>query len=187
MYKYKGFAFKFKSSDDLTYKEIEEKYLLCTTLYPAFRKYYERNRYYSSIKPQEQLIIRKGKKLVGGGKFQWAKVKINKTKINFFSFGLLIYPQYQSKGIGTYAIKLNIKRAKKKAADVLFGSSSNPAIDKICKKLGFQILKCKVSYITPEGKKKSYVKDRCYLYEFTTGIIDQINSLNELDIGTGPV
>lgn len=183
---FKEFSFEFKNSDDLTDAEIEKIQSLSIKLYPAFKKYYKKNCYYSTIKPQIILLIKKDNIIIGKGKFQWTGVKVGKKIIKLYSFGLLIDKKYHKKGIGTHAIKLDIQKAKKMGADVLFGSSSNSVVDKICKKLGFRILTCKVVYTTPERKRKIYT-DNCYVYEFKKGTINKINSLEEFDVGVGPL
>ena len=126
--------FYLKKVSELTGPEKEQMMRLMIITYPAFKKYYLKNKYYSTVKPQMENLIKDGNKIVGVGKLLWRKVMVEKTPIKFFAFGVLITKKHQRRGLGSRLIIKDIKEAKNRGADILYGSTSNPVAEKIVKK-----------------------------------------------------
>jgi len=160
---------------------------LMIATYPLFKKYYLRNKHYSTVKPQMENLIKDGNKLVGVGKFLWRKVKIGAMPVKFFAFGVLITKKYQKQGLETKLIEKNIKEAKKRRADILYGSTSNPLAERMVKKLGFKKLNTPVFYKHIESGKIKKEKGRVWVFEFKKGVLQKIENLKKFYIGTGPL
>ena len=158
-------------------------------MYPAFAKYYKKNRYYSTIKPQMTCLIREpvSKVLIGSGKFLWSTLKTEIGTLKLFAFGVLIDTKFQRVGLGTHLIEMFIKLAGKKNADLLYGSTENPAVHKMLARLGFKKIICPVVYVNGVTGKRETQTINSYAFEFKEGIIDKINTLKEFNVGIGPM
>ena len=187
MNKNKNLKFYFKKVSALTKEEKQQMMHLMIATYPAFKKYYLKNKYYSTVKPQMEHLIKDNNILIGVGKLLWRKIKIGETSIKLFAFGVLITKKYQGKGLGTEIIKKDIIESKKRAADILYGSTTNLVAEKIIKKLGFQKLNTSVFYKDSETEKIKKESDRVWVYEFKKGIISKIRNLKKFYIGIGPL
>ena len=181
------YKFYFKKTTNLTKEEKNKMMHLMIATYPAFKKYYLKNKYYSTVKPQFEHLIMINKNLVGVGKLLWRKVKIGNQFIKFFAFGVLISKKHQGKSLGTTLIKKDIVEAKKRRADILFGSTTNQIAEGIVKKLGFKNLICPVFYTNVEIGKIEKENHRVWIYEFKKGLINKIENLQKFYIGTGPL
>ena len=179
--------FYFKKVSALTKDEKQQMMHLMIATYPAFKKYYLKNQFYSTVKPQMEHLIKNGRILIGVGKLLWRKVNVGKTSIKFFAFGVLIIKKYQGLGLGTKIIKKDIKEAKKRGADILYGSTENPIAEKIVKKLGFKKLDVAVFYKDTETGITKREQGRSWVFEFKNGIIKRIENLQRFYIGTGPL
>lgn len=186
---FKGFEFYLKEDKELTAEEKEELHAFLIKMYPAFAKYYKKNRYYSTIKPQMTCLIRESvsKALVGSGKFLWSALKTEIGAIKLFAFGVLIDAEFQRAGLGTHLIKMFIKLAGEKNADLLYGSTENPAVHKMLARLGFKKITCPVLYVNGVTGKREMQTISSYAFEFNKGLVDKINNLKEFDIGIGPM
>lgn len=154
---YLKYKFYLKNVGDLTNEEKGQMMQLMIDTYPAFIKYYLKNKYYSSVKPQVVNLIKDGDKIVGVGKLLWRKVFVGKNSINFFAFGVLIDKNYQKLGLGSKFIAKDIIEAKKMGSDILYGTTSNPVAGKIVKRLGFKKLNTAVFYKEgTSGKRKKW-------------------------------
>ncbi|MBI2446651.1 MAG: hypothetical protein HYV51_02395 [Parcubacteria group bacterium] len=182
-----NYKFYFKNTDDLTKNEKNEMMHLMIATYPAFKKYYLKNKYYSTVKPQFEHLIMVNKNLVGVGKLLWRKVRVDNRFIKFFAFGVLILKRHQSNGLGTILIKKDIVEAKKRRADILFGSTNNRMAESIVKKLGFKKINVPVFYTNTETGKIEKENHRVWIYEFKNGLINKIENLQKFYIGTGPL
>jgi len=160
---------------------------LFVRMYPPFKTFYDKHGYYSTIKPQMEFLIKSGDKLIGGGKFLWRDVKIEDRKIKLFGFGMVVDKPYQKQGIGTKLILLNKKEAKKRKADLLYGGTHNPIVEKMLKRSGFKRLKTVVKYKDTKTKKIKKGSSSVYVFEFKKGLTDKINKLESFYIGTGPI
>lgn len=160
---------------------------LMIAVYPAFKKYYLKNKYYSTVRPQMENLIKDDDKIIGVGKLLWRKIKIAERFINFFAFGVLIAKKYQKMGLGSKLIAKDIKEAKKMGADILYGSTSNPIAEKVVKKLGFQKLNTPVFYRHVESGKIKKEKGRVWVFEFKKGLLENIEKLPKFYIGAGPL
>ncbi|GEM_PF-3191995 len=184
---YKEVTFYLKMDEELTAKDKNELHKFLMRMYPAFANYYKKNKYYSTVKPQMHFLVRtKTNKLVGSGKFLWRTVKSRLGNVKLFAFGVLIDPDFQSKGLGSHIIKSCIKEADKRNADLLYGTTANPAVGKWLSKLGLKKLKCKVYYTSTTGKK-TREKNPAFVLEFKKGLVKNMNSLYEFNIGVGPL
>ena len=134
----------------------------------------------------EHLIKQKGE-LVGVGKFMWRKVKIGNKFIRFFAFGILISKKHQGRRLGTKLIKKYILEAKKRGADILYGSTTNLKAEHIVAKLGFKRLNTPFFYKNTKTGKIQKEKDRVWVYEFKKGILNRIKNLKKFYIGAGPL
>lgn len=160
---------------------------LLVKMYPPFKFLFDKHRYYSTVKPQMEFLIKGKNKLIGTGKFLWRNVKIKDEKIKLFAFGMVIDKPYQRQGMGTKLIQLNKEEAKRRGADLLYGSTSNPKVERMLKKAGFKKLKVFVIYkdaITKEIKKES---SSVYVFEFKKGLVAKLNKLEHFYIGIGPI
>lgn len=187
MQKIDKYKFYLKKVSNLTDKEKEQIMLLSIATYPAFKKYYLRNKYYSTVKPQMENLIKDNNKIIGVGKLLWRKVMIERKPIKFIAFGVLIAKKYQKHGLGSMLIAKDIKEAKRMRADILYGSTSNPIAEKIVKKLGFQKLNTPVFYKHVESGKIKKEKCRVWIFEFKKGLFENIEKLPKFYIGTGPL
>lgn len=185
------FEFRFVKNSDLSSSLIEEIYSFNTRMYPDFKRYYQKNRYYSSIKPQMVLLVFDDKKLIATGKFLLRKLKITKDfKINFFVFGFLVDNNYQKKRVGSQMMKRFINKAKEQGADILFGTTANPNAVKLMEKNKFQEITVSLTYTDAISGKTEYAnggKDQAFGYEFRGGLIEQLNSLDSLHLTKGPL
>lgn len=181
------YKFYLKEVSKLTKAEKEQMMHLMIATYPAFKKYYLKNKYYSTVRPQMENLIKDGDKIVGVGKLLWRKVIIGKRAIKFFAFGVLVTKKYQKMGLGSKLIAKDIKKAKKMGADILYGSTSNPVAEKIVKKLGFQKLNTPVFYKRIESGRIEREKGGVWIFEFKKGLFGNIEKLPKLYIGTGPL
>ncbi len=160
---------------------------LMIATYPAFKKYYLRNKYYSTVKPQMENLIKESGRIVGVGKFLWRRLMIGQKPIKFFAFGALIAKKYQKQGLGSRLIVKNIKEAKKRGADILFGSTLNPIAEKIVQKLGFQKLSIPIHYKDVESGKIKKESGRVWVFEYKKGLLGKIEKLPKFYIGAGPL
>jgi len=181
------YKFYFKKVDDLTQRDKEQMMQLMIATYPTFKEYYLKNKYYSAVKPQMENLIKDGDKLVGVGKFLWRKVMVGTKSIFFFAFGILIKKQYQGRGLGIKLIESDIKEARTRGADILYGSTSNLNAKRIVKKLGFKKLSIPVFYKDVKTKKIKRENDEVWVFEFKKGLLEKIIKLPKLYIGTGPL
>ena len=179
------FKFYLKKSGDLTEQEKEQMMCLMIATYPAFKRYYLKNKHYSTVKPQMENLIKENGKIVGVGKLLWRKIMVGKTPIKFFAFGVLIAKKYQGCGLGSRLIAKDIKEAKKRDADILYGSTTNPIAEKIVKKLGFQKLSTPVFYKHIESGRIEKERCRVWVFEFKKGLLENIEKLPKFYIGTG--
>jgi len=187
MNKNKNLKFYFRKVASLTEEEKQQMMHLMIATYPAFKRYYLRNKYYSTVKPQMEHLIKEGNTLVGVGKLLWRKVKIGKISIKLFAFGVLIIKKHQDRGLGTEIIKKDIIEAKKRDADILYGSTVNPIAEKIVKKLGFQKLNIPVFYKDSETKKVKKESGKVWVYELKRNVINKIENSPRFYIGIGPL
>lgn len=183
----KNYKFYLKKVESLTAQEKKQMMRLMIANYPAFKKYYLKNKYYSAIKPQMENLIKDNDKLAGVGKFLWRKVKVGTTPVKLFAFGVLIAKTHQGQGLGTKLIAKNIKEAGKRGAGVLYGSTSNPIAEKILKKLNFEKLDVPVFYKHACSGKIEKENDSVWILEFKKGIIKSIGKMPEFYIGAGPL
>jgi GNAT superfamily N-acetyltransferase len=182
-----NFSFFLKTPRELSEKEKEEMHDKFVRLYPPFKSFYDKNRYYSTIKPQIIYLVKEEDKLAGSAKLLWHNIKVNNETIKFFAFGMLIDDSYQKQGIGTRLVRLEKKEAKERKAGLLYAASKNPHVEKMLEKAGFKKLKTIVKYkdsITKEIKKES---NFIYVFEFKKGLINKINKLEQFYIGIGPI
>ena len=141
MNKNKNLKFYFKKVSALTKEEKQQMMHLMIATYPAFKKYYLKNKYYSTVKPQMEHLIKDNNILIGVGKLLWRKIKIGETSIKLFAFGVLITKKYQGKGLGTEIIKKDIIEKNnlkeiwdsKKLNDFLCMQLTDLTQNKICK------------------------------------------------------
>lgn len=181
------YKFYLKKVGDLTSQEKEQLMRLMIETYPPFKKYYLKNKYYSTVRPQMENVIKDGESVIGAGKLLHRKIKAGATHISFFAFGLLIAKEHREKGLGTKLIAKNIMEAKKRGADVLYGSTANPSAERIVKKLGFKKLHVPIYYKDAETKKIREEKNGVWVFEFKKGLVDKIDGLKRFYIGTGPL
>lgn len=183
--------FSFLRNEDLTAKQKDEIFELHVEVYPSFKSYYEKNRYYSSIKPQILLTVYDGDHLAATGKLLWKNL-VHETlgSINFFGFGFLIRAPYQNQGVGKKILQLYIHKTRELKGDLLYGTSNNPVITNGAFKYGFKRLTTHIVYTDTLTNAQSTVSQnnlQPFAYEFKSGLIDQINQLKEFNIGVGPV
>lgn len=183
------FVFILKSAGALTEKDKNEMYALRIKMYPKFKKYYDRNRYYSTVKPQKVFLVRdkESGKLVGTSKLLWRKVTVGDETIRFFARGMLVDTAYQRLGIGTEIVRRSLVAMKKLHGDLLCGTTDNPIAMKILRRLGFKKLKCPIYYTEVDTGKKKKSELTSFAFATKKGLIDKINRLPEFYIGTGPV
>lgn len=182
------YNYLFKSSNKVNALEGEKIYELASRMYPDFIKYFEKNRFYSSVKPQLVILVYEGKKLIAEGKLLWRIVKLRSDKtIKFFVYGLTVDSKYQKQGIGTRILDMSISKAKELGADLLYGCTTNPHAMKMMKRKGFKRLTTQLIYTEALIQQMTKEADPSYGLEFKQGIIDEINHLPELYLGIGPL
>ncbi|MBI2591820.1 MAG: GNAT family N-acetyltransferase [Candidatus Brennerbacteria bacterium] len=181
------FKFYLKKVENLTKQEKEQMMRLMVATYPPFKKYYLKNKYYSTVKPQMENLIKESNKIVGVGKLMWRKVMVETKSVKFFAFGVLIAKKYQKQGLGSKLIVKNIKEAKKRGADILYGSTLNPVAEKIVQRLGFQKLNIAIFYKDVESGKIKTENGRVWVFEYKKGLLRKIEKLSKFYIGAGPL
>lgn len=182
----------FTASDLLTHAECEQLFHLNVTMFPLFRTFYEQNRYYSVVKPQEVLQVWNGSDLIASGKFLWRTLALEPIgTVTLFAFGMLIYTAYQRLGIGTVMIQKIIERARTMSGDLLYGSSQVPFGAEKAEQRGFYVPRCPVTYThgctgdTVDVAVSGYTP---YLYDLRgSGLLAQIDRLPILHLGEGPL
>lgn len=186
-----GYKFEFKDSSDLTAEEIEKSYQLNTLTYPDFARFYEKNRFYSSIRPQKQLMVWDGDKLIGNGKFQWKDLEIPTIgPIKFFVFGFLVEKNYQNQGVGAEMLGKYVTEAQRMGGDLLYGTTENPIAASMMTKFGFKSIQIPLNYtdvLSKELVEFNQSGKEGFAYEFRDGLVDRINNLSSLDLGIGPL
>lgn len=181
------YKFYLKKVGDLSKDEKEQMMQLMIATYPAFKRYYLKNKYYSTVRPQMTNLIKDGDSIAGVGKFLWRNVTVGERTIKFLAFGVLIAKEHQKIGLGGSLIAKNIKEAKKMGADILYGTTSNPAAENIMRGLGFKKLDTPVYYKDVEKWKVRRERNRVWIFEFKKGIIEEIEKSPKFYIGTGPL
>jgi len=181
------YRYIFKRSDEIDFKQKEEIYTLAIKVYPDFKKYFEKNRYYSTVKPQLILLVFDENKLIGYGKFLWRNLKLRENTIKFSACGLLVDSMYQKQGIGINMLDVSIAKAKELNADILYASSTNPNAIKMLEKRGFKKITTKVIHTEVLTNKEIEEIDQAFGLELTDGILKEINSLPFFHIGLGPI
>lgn len=182
------FKYLFKSSNLVSKEEGEVIHDLASTMYPDFRKYFEVNRFYSSVKPQLILLVYDGKRLVAEGKLLWRKLQIKQGKnIKLFVFGFTVDSDYQRLGIGTHMMEMCVAKTKELKGGLLYGCTDNPQVMKMMERFNFKRLTTKLTYTEALTKRKTEEVDPAYGLEFVFGLVDQINKLPELYLGVGPL
>lgn len=183
----KDYKFVLKKIGELSSDEKEKIMRLSIKMYPAFKKYYLKNKYYSTVRPQLVNIIKSKENIVGTGKLLWRKIEINKKSAKLIAFGVLISKACQKKGLGTKVVLNNIKAAIKMKADILYGTTASPIAKKMMKKIGFKKIRTPIYYKDRETGKINKEKNSVYIFELKKGAIDKIKKLTRLYIGTGPL
>lgn len=181
------FSFFLKRDRELSKEEKEQMHDSLVRLFPPFKVFYDKNKYYSTIKPQMTFLVKKGDELVGSGKLLWKTVKMGKSRLKFFGFGLLIEKPYQKNGIGTAMLRLAKEAAKKQKADLLYGSTDNPIAEIMLERDGFRRIKTTIIYKEALTKEMEKEKRIAYAFELKRGLVDKINKLDNFYIGIGPV
>lgn len=188
---YENLKFEIKSSDELTSDEIEQSFELSVKEYPAFREYYEENRYYSSIKPQLVSLVFDGPKLVADGKLLWRDLHIEGHGIvKFFGCGFLVLSERHGQGIGGKMLNLVITRARELRADLLFASTENPVMAHLLQRERFQKIAVPVDYEHAKTRDIIPMEShgvQCYVLDFQGALVDKINTQVRWNIGIGPV
>lgn len=179
--------FIIKKSERLTSQEEKEIQDININEYPKFKKYYFKNIYYSTVKPQKIFMIKEKDKLIGTGKFLWRKIKINNKSLKMAAFGAIIDKDHQNKGLGTRLIKLQIKEAKKIKADFLFGSTLNPRASKILVKLKFKSLNLPIFYKEVNSNKIKKMNNKAYFLGLKKNILEKLVKEKKIFIGQGPI
>lgn len=181
------YIFSLKKAGELTSQEKEELMQFMIKIYPAFKKYYVKNKYYSTVRPQMVHIIKNNETIIGTGKLLHRKIRAGAKSISLFAFGVLIAKKHRGEGLGTQLIVKNIVEAKKRKADILYGSTKNPRAEKIVKKLGFKKVGVPVYYTDTKTKRIIKEKNRVWIFEFKKGFKSKLEGLEKLYIGTGPL
>ena len=185
------YSFVFRNSDNLTSEEKEDLYQLCIKLFPAFAKYYEKNRFYSSVKPQMCLSAFDNKRVIADCKFLWRDIQlISNQVIKLFVFGYIVDTAYQGQGIASHFTDLCIEKTKELGGDLLYCTTSNPITVKILEKRGFKQITTKLVYtdaLTDQDVVIDKHKHHSYGLDFESGLIEKINSFPQLHLGIGPL
>lgn len=187
VYHFKSFSFFLKIDKELSKREKRQMHDLLVKMYPSFKYFFDKNGYYSTVKPQMNFLIKETDKLVGTGKFLWRNVKVNDKKAKLFAFGMVVDKPYQKQGIGTKLILLTKDESKKRNADLLYGSTTNRKVERMLKGAGFKKLKVPVMYKDAVAKVNKKESNPVYVFEFKKGLINRLNKLAHLYIGIGPV
>ncbi|MFQ5531815.1 MAG: GNAT family N-acetyltransferase [Candidatus Nanoarchaeia archaeon] len=185
--KINGYSFILKTNKELSEEDKQEIYKLNIKIYPKFKNYYEKNKYYSTIKPNMVWVIKDKEKVIGTGKFLWKNITVGGKKIKLFSFGILIDKDYQNKGLGSKLTKLQIEESRKRKADIVYVSTENPVAEKMAIKSGFKKLNVPIFFKEVLTNKKMREMNSTLIFEFRKGIIKEIEKLDSLYIGRGPI
>lgn len=186
-YLYNEFSILLKADKELSKQEKFQMHHLLVKMYPRFKNLFDRNEYYSTVKPQMNFLVKKADELIGTGKFLWRNIKIKNESIKLFALGMVVAKQYQNRGIGTKLVSLSIQNAKKRKADLLYASTSNPKVKKILSKLKFRIIKAPIFYKDAISKDLTREKETAYIFEFKKGLMEKINILSQVYLGVGPI
>jgi RimJ/RimL family protein N-acetyltransferase len=187
MLHFRDFSFFLKTPRGLSMKEKNEMHKILVRLYPSFKAFYDKNKYYSTLKPQRIFLIRKDSRLIGTGKLLWHSVRIKGQKIKLFAFGILIDNPYQGQGIGREMIKLDKQEAGRRKADLLYGSTNNPIMERMFERAGFKKIKAYIMYKDASTGEIKREENSVYAFEFKKGLIKEINKLEFFYIGIGPI
>jgi len=183
----KQFSISLKEDKKLSKKEKTQMHDLLVKMYPAFKGLFDKHGYYSTIRPQMNFLIKRDKMLVATGKFLWRNVKLEIETIKLFAFGMVVAKEYQNRGLGTKLVQLSIENASKRKADILYGSTSNLKVKKILTKLGFQRLTAPIYYKDITTKEIKREREFAYVFEFKQGLLENLNTLQRIYIGSGPI
>ncbi|MCG2691768.1 GNAT family N-acetyltransferase, partial [Microgenomates group bacterium] len=100
---------------------------------------------------------------------------------------MVVAKEYQNRGLGTKLVQLSIENASKRKADILYGSTSNPKVKKMLTKLGFQRLTAPIYYKDITTKEIKREREFAYVFEFKQGLLENLNTLQRIYIGSGPI
>ena len=183
----KEFSVCLKEDRRLSKKEKTQMHGLLVKMYPAFKSLFDKHGYYSTVRPQMNFLIKRDKMLVATGKFLWRNVGIKNKTFKLFALGMVVAKEYQNRGLGTKLVQLSIENARKRKADILYGSTSNLKVKKILTKLGFQRLTAPIFYKDITTKEIKREKEFAYVFEFKKGLFEKLNALPRIYIGKGPI
>lgn len=177
----------FKKSGDLTKEEKDHLMEFMIGMYPQFKKYYIKNKYYSTVRPQMVHIIKDGNNIIGTGKLLHRKIKIQNGSLTLFAFGVLIGKKYQKQGLGKLIVKRSVQKAKALGGDFLYGTTTNPVAKKMLLDLGFQKITAPIYYKDAGTKKIVREKNDVFVFAYKKKVFDGLNDLKKIYIGTGPI
>lgn len=176
-----------KKTKGLTKKEKEQLMEFMIEMYPRFKKYYAKNKYYSTVRPQMVHIVKDGDTIVGTGKLLHRKIKIQKRSLTLFAFGVLIGKKHQKQGLGKLIVKRSVREAKALGGDLVYGSTANPIAKKMLFDLGFQKMTAPIYYKDAETKKILREKNDVFVFTYKKKVFNELNELKKKYIGTGPI
>ena len=186
-YLYKKFSILLKADKQLSKEEKFQMHRLLVKMYPRFKNLFDKNEYFSTVRPQMNFLVKKAGELIGTGKFLWRNIKIKNESIKLFAFGMVVAKRYQNQGIGTKIVALSIQNAKKRKADLLYASTSNSKVKKMLSQLKFQIITAPIFYKDVISKDLTREKGAAYIFEFKPGLKEKINILTQIYLGVGPI
>lgn len=185
------YRYTFIDSDDLTSSEIEAMYRMGMRMFPEFAPYYERHRYYSSVKPQMVMNVSQGGILVADGKLLWRDLDVadGGRPVRFFVFGFLVAAEHHGRGIGREMLRRYIDKSVEMDADILYGVTANPIAAHLMTDVGFRHITTTLRFtdaLSGQDVEVPSNRDRFGL-DLTPGTVARINARPEVHLGVGPL
>ena len=176
-----------KDADAISESEKEELMELSIKMFPEYADLYRVNKYFSAIEPQKSWIVRHEGKIVATGKFLTKKAVVDGEELQMSGFGLLVDTEYQKLGIASRLLDLNIKVASEIGSDFIYATTENVVVDAMLRGREFALLDTKVKYHMPDTDEQKNESKRVYVHELKSGVLDRLQTANELNIGVGAV
>lgn len=155
--------------------------------YPPFEKYYRKNKYFSTVKPQIIGLATQGDQIIAHGKFLWRDLPVGDATMRLCAFGVTVAKEHRQQGIATKLINLFLDKTREVGGDVLYSTTANSVLGEALVKTGFEALTVPIEYIDADTGEVVAQTTAAYAYALRPEIIGQIESLEKLNIGIGPI
>lgn len=183
--------FVWQPTDTLTREEIESLHEFLVRMYPDFAPYYERNRYYSAVKPDRILRVIHDSSIIASAKMLWRPVQLHDgTAMLFACGGILVDTAWQRHGLGKQIGQQLVTLGRSQNAHIIFGSTKHPLLLQLLPRYGCTPLAMTIHYTDTTNGQRSTLEALGLVamgYELQSGAIARLTQESAIDLGTGPL